>query len=280
MADDAVDPPDEYDAEFTLELAAADRAFEKALRNQRQHPRKKDAHLVVVSHGTYMMGRPVPQEPSSESAVLNNLICREELDPSGPLPPPSPTIVGLQAVSDAIADGGDLAPFRDNIERVVSNQPEKGELLRSYIDQADKEALVDMVVMRANSLKVIKQASLRHDLHLPEAIVVWRLSNEQIPVLKKGVGMDEKAVDFAGAITKIDYGKRKIAQDIEQRWEGTTPQGRELIRKKLWEIKREVEIKQGIYPPGVEPREAPEPPEDEPDTPPPPLPPITLAHPA
>lgn len=272
-ADEPFEAPDEYDDELTLD-PALDLAFERALKLRRKIPT-----VTVTSNGTnHRLGKPVLMEPISPAAILNNLLCREELDPSGPQPQPSPTIVGLEKLTDAIAKGEDLTPFKETIERVAANQPEKSDLFTSFTKQADRETLADLYVIRARTMGVIKQASARHDLHLSEAIVVWTKTNEQITEMKKGTGKDEKAIDYAGAVEKIDTNRQKVEHEVRSRWEGTTPQGRELIRKKLWEIKREMEAQKGIFPPGMEPPPPAELPEEEVE--PPPLPPITLAHPA
>lgn len=273
------DPPSEYDAEIALD-SAADVAFEQAVRLRRKvlkAPKKSD--VIVLSNGTNMMGRPIPLEPTTEMAVLNNLLCREELNPSGDLPPLSPTITGLQNVMTAISRGEDITPFKENIERVLANQPEKGELIGSYINQANKEALADMIAMRAGSLRVIKQATARTDLSMSESLVIWRMTSDQIAALSKGTTSgDEKPVDGVHVVEKIDYNKVKVERETVRRWEGTTPQGRELIRKKLWEVKREVLAKQGVHPTGTVPAEPPEVPEDSQPFETPEIP-VTLAHP-
>ena len=102
------------------------------------------------------------------------------------------------------------------------------------------------------------------------------MRDDEIPEIKRNIEKADKAVDYMGAVEKIDTNKQKVESEVRSRWEGTTPQGRELIRKKLWEIKREMELKAGVFPPGVALPEV-EQPED--DSEPPPLPPITLAHP-
>lgn len=257
------DPPDEYDEDFVLE-PTADLAFERAVKLRHKVTAKAKApDSVVLSNGTNMMGRPIPVVAATEMGVLNNLLCREELYPSGPLPPISPTIIGLENVMTAIATGADVGRFKENIEQVVSNQPEKGELLKSYLNQADREALVDGVVMRASSLRVIKQASARADISISEALVIWRLSNDLIDRLKRGVGEDEKPVDGEHVVGKIDYSKLKAERETKQRWEGTTPQGRELIRKIVWTEKRRLLLEQGIKPTGITPIEVTEPTEEE-----------------
>ena len=278
-----LDPPDEYDHEIVLE-PAADAAFERALKLRRRvkaPPKPADeSTMVVLSNGTNVMGRPVPMLPGSDMAILNNLLCREELYPSGPIPPPSPTIVGLKNVMNAITNGSDLTPFKENIERVATNQPEKGELVNSYLKMAEKETLVKMVVMRDRAVTIIEHATARTDMTVSEALVVWKMTSDQIPGLSKNVG-NEKPVDSEHVIEKIDYNKAAVDRDVRRRWEGTTPQGRELIRKKLWEVKREVMAELGIHPTGIAAVEPTEPPEEETKpfetsvTPPP----VTLAQP-
>ena len=278
---EAVEPfeaPDEYDKELALD-PALDVAFERALKRRRKvlTPASTEAHLTVVSNGTNRLGQPILMEPITHAAIMNNLLCREELDPSpDPLPETSATIIGLENYTNAVSKGEDITPFKENIERVAANQPEKGALFNSYLNQADKEVLSTYYILRERTLNRIKKASMRGDLTLAEAIVVWSKVNDEIPEIKRNIEKADKAVDYMGAVEKIDTNKQKVESEVRSRWEGTTPQGRELIRKKLWEIKREMELKAGVFPPGVALPEV-EQPED--DSEPPPLPPITLAHP-
>lgn len=185
------------------------------------------------------MGIPLMMESASQAAVLNNLICREILHPSGPLEPLSTTVTTLQDTVNAMSRGTDIAPFKDHIQRVAANQPEKGDVIRAYLNQLDHELIADLAVMRANSMRFIKRASSRSDITVGEALVIWRMCNEQLPDLKKGLSSD-KPVDTVTVVQKIDYRQQQIERSVQHQWEGTTPQGRELIRKKLWEVKREV----------------------------------------
>ena len=261
------EPPDERAEDSAINLAA-DVAFERALKAKRKpalpvSPTSVTTSVTITDSGTNSMGRPVLMEPISSAALLNNLVCREILDPSGELEPTSPTIVGLQATVKAISLGTDIAPYRDSIQRVAANQPEKSEVVRAYLNQVDHETLVDMVVMRSHSLRVIKKASTRNDVTVGEALVVWRMCNEQIPELKKGIGTNDKAVDSVTVVEKIDYQRQQAERSSRNRWEGTTPQGRELIRKRLWTLRRRLLAQAGVHPVGIEP---PEPPPEEIDS--------------
>lgn len=246
-----------------LDELALDIAFEQALMAQR---RPSKPTTVVTSYGTNAIGRPVMMEPVSPTAILNNLVCRETLDPTGEPEPISETVTGLEQTVSAISRGTDITPFKDKIERITANRAEKSDVIRSYMNQIDHETIADLAIMEANARRVIKSASRRGDVTVSESLVVWRMANDQMSALRKGLTDDSKPIDASAVISKIDYHRQQHEIDAMKRWEGTTPQGRELIRKKLWRLQRTLlEEQKAKIPPEVEPPEDEpmEPPEDE-----------------
>jgi hypothetical protein len=219
-----------------------------------------NVEAVVVSNGSNagMLGRPVFLEPNNPHAVTTNFVSRSDLDPQEPLEPLSPTVVGLKGLVDAMSTNKDIAPFKSHIQQIAANQPEKGDVVRAYVNQANHELLADMIEMRANAVRHIKRATRRNDVSVSEALVVWRMSNDQIPELTKGLTDNDRAVDTVTVIEKIDFHRQQTERTVQKRWEGTTPQGRELIRKKLWELEQKLNAERGILPKGVEPPEVPE----------------------
>jgi hypothetical protein len=220
------------------------------------------SETVAASKGTHTFGTPQKDIiPNSESAVLAELLSKDSEDPQEALEPLSQTVIGLKSLVSQITKGEDISAHRAHIAQVAANQPEKGDVVRAYVNQANYELLADYVEIRANGVRHIKRASRRDEVPMTAAIVCWKLANEQIDKLVDSSTKNDKAVDTTTVIEKIDYHRQQVERTVQTRWEGTTPQGRELIRKKLWEIEREMKIKAGILPPGMEP---PEPPEDEP----------------
>lgn len=215
---------------------------------------------TVVTNGSHSLGRPIFMEPTSSHAVLNNMVSRDSLDPQEELEPMSPTVTGLSATVKAMALGQDISPYKDHIQQIAVNQPEKGDVVRAYVNQANHELIADMIEMRHNAVRHIKRASRRNDVSVSESLVIWRMTNEQLPELVDGLNKNDKAVDTVTVVEKIDYHRQQVERSVQQRWEGTTPQGRELIRKKLWEIERQMKAAQGIHPPGID---AAQPPPDE-----------------
>jgi hypothetical protein len=200
----------------------------------------KPATTAKASGTNNPIGNPVMVDmPTSTHEVLNNLVCRELIDPSGPMEPLSQTVLSFQATVDAMSRGTDITPYKEHIQRIATNQPEKGDVIRAYVNQIEHEMIADLTVMRANAMRVIKRASGRNDVTVSEGLVIWRMCNEQLPDLKRGINLD-KAVDSVTVVEKIDYAKQQAERVTHTQWEGTTPQGRELIRKKLWEVEQEV----------------------------------------
>ena len=205
------------------------------------------------SLGTNTLGRAVFMEPTSPAAVLNNMICRAQMDPDAEaLEPLSPTITGLAQTVKAMSLGQDIAPFKAHIQQVASNQPEKGDVVRSFVNQANHELIADVVEMRANVVRHVKRATRSNGVTVGEGIVVWKMCNDLLPALTDGLSKNDRAVDTVTVVEKIDYQRQQTERSVQRRWEGTTPQGRELIRKKLWELKRELQAEQGIFPPTLE----------------------------
>lgn len=213
---------------------------------------------TIESSGSNTLGRPTVLMPTSSHAVTNNLIVRDQLDPQEPLEPLSPTVLGLKELVEDMSQGRDISRHKEHIQQVAANQPEKGDVVRAYVNQANHELLADLTEMRANSVRHIKRATRRNDVTVSEALVIWRMCNDQMPDLTKGLSENDKAVDTVTVIEKIDYHRQQIERSVQKRWEGTTPQGRELIRKKLWELEQQLNAERGIMPKGIEPTEVPE----------------------
>lgn len=183
---------------------------------------------------------PVPMEPRTPEAVLNNLIVRELCDPSGPVEPLSPTIGILQKLTKGLTYGTDLSEIKNDITRIAQHQPEKADVFNAIMNLIDQERVADAVTMRAGTEKIIKRAVLRGDLSTCEALNVWRLTNGIIQEVQEKQADSNKGVDTLTIVEKVDYARQTRERSVQQKWEGTSPWGREIIRKKIFELKKEL----------------------------------------
>jgi len=190
--------------------------------------------------------QPVVRMPTSDEAVITNLISRELSTPSGPLDPPSLTVGLLAKTIATISSGGDITPYREHLERVSANKPEKSELILSQLDQINDERIPRLVELQDNSERVIVAASRRHDVNVTEALIAWRLANQELALILKAKQDRAQPVDGKAAVEKISTTQQQVDRTVAIKWEYTSPQGREIIRKKLWGTKREIIASQTV----------------------------------
>jgi hypothetical protein len=194
---------------------------------------------------------PVPMEPGSPEAVLNNLMVRELTDPSGPMEALSPTIGTLKKLVNGLTYGNDISDIKRDITRIAQHQPEKSDVFNAIINLIDQERVADAVEMRAGTEKILKRAVKRGDLSTGEALVVHRLTNNIIQEVLARQADSNKGVDTVTIVEKVDYARQHVERSIQQKWDGTSPQGREIIRKKIFELKKEVSM--ALTPPTTTP---------------------------
>jgi hypothetical protein len=192
---------------------------------------------------------PVPMEPDTPEAVLNNLLVRELCDPSGSTESVSPTIGILKKLTIGLTNGSDISAIKNDILRIVQHQPEKADVFNAVMNLIDQERVADAVEMRAGIEKLIKRAVQRGDLNTGQAMVVWKMTDNIIQDVRQKQTEDTKGVDTVTIVEKVDYAQRKMERSIQQKWEGTSPQGREVIRKKIFELKKE--IRAAALPPAI-----------------------------
>lgn len=184
----------------------------------------------------------IPQlkaEPRSPTDVMNNLVARELMDPSGELEETSPTVHLYGSLLRGIARGEDITPIREQVKRITEHQPEKADLLLSVLNLIDQERTEDFVVVRAATEKVIKRAAQRGDINTQEALVVYSMASRVIAENRAQLIKNVKPVEGT-TLDKVENHGQKQERLMMKKWEGTSPQGREIIRKKLYELKQQV----------------------------------------
>lgn len=179
--------------------------------------------------------------PTSSSAIVNNLLAREVNDPSGPVEPVSDTVKTLIRLTAAVSKGEDISDIKTDIVRIVSHQPEKADVFQSVLNLIDQERTTDMVEIRAEVEKQLKRAVKRGDLTTQECLAVWEIANGIIKENQSKAAKLNKPMDTFTVVEKVDYHQVHAERVVQQKWEGTTPQGRQIIRMKLFDLKRHVQ---------------------------------------
>ncbi len=178
--------------------------------------------------------------PTNPTAIVNNLLAREEQNPTGPVEPISRTVLTLGQLTKAMSSGEDIGGIKTDIVRIVAHQPEKADVFQSILNLIDQERVSDAVEIRAIVEKALKAAAKRGDLTTSECLAVWEIANSTIREYANRAAKQTKAVDGDVVVEKVDAETAEAERLIQERWAGTSPQGRQIIRMKLFDLKRQV----------------------------------------
>jgi hypothetical protein len=144
----------------------------------------------------------------------------------------------LRQILAAIKSGHSLVPYRDKLSELSSNFPDKASLVDILINHSNLEALCDLVAIRNSVVSRIRFMATRGELSPSEALVLWKMVNEQIPEVQKSLKVEAKEIDAASVISNISLQQIENEKRSAEYWQGTTPQGREIIRKHLLAFKK------------------------------------------
>jgi hypothetical protein len=146
----------------------------------------------------------------------------------------------LRQILAAIKAGHSLVPYRDKLSELSSNFPDKASLVDILINHSNLEALCDLVAIRNSVVSRIRFMATRGELSPSEALVLWKMVNEQIPEVQKSLKVEAKEIDAASVISNISLQQIENEKRSAEYWQGTTPQGREIIRKHLLALKKQL----------------------------------------
>ena len=217
----------------------------RGVKNSAPKPESPPAKPADKPVETTKKPKPEMVVPTSPADIVNNLIARKQDDPNAPpVEPVSETVNTLVRLNSAISKGADIGEFKSDIVRIVSHQPEKADVFQSVLNLIDQERTTDMVEIRAGVEKDLKRAVKAGGLTTSECLAVWQLANNIIKENQAKAAKLNKAVDSITVVEKVDYHQIHAERVIQQKWEGTTPQGRQIIRMKLFDLKRHVQAAQ------------------------------------
>jgi len=185
---------------------------------------------------------PVVLEPLDEAAIINNVLARDQQDPQVGDIEPDPTLVVLDTLVQGIVRGTNLASIKSEVQRLMSNAQEKAEIISAVLSVREFYRLNMHVAVHAHNESYLWRAGMRSDLTTTESLAFYRLSGVEIDKIradmsrnaKQGAQVDDKAVD------RVSGDAARDDKAIAETWKNTTPHGREIIRKRLYALKKHI----------------------------------------
>lgn len=181
--------------------------------------------------------------PATTDDVLNNVLCREIVNPqSGDEEAPAdPNIAVLDEIANGLAHGTSVNHVKDDIIRIASHQAEKTQVVKTVLQAIDLTRVNRFVQVRHTAEVALERAVKRGDLKSTEYVAFLRYSQDELEKIKKELANQSNhmnSFDTQSVIEKVDHARQKVDAQAEERFAGTTPQGREIIRKQLYVVEK------------------------------------------
>jgi hypothetical protein len=175
--------------------------------------------------------------PTSPIEVVNNVICRDIVeepanDDLDKEIPPDPTIGLLESVVTGVIDGSSLEAVKDEVTRLLGCPREKSDVIGALLRTHDYYRVAQWVRVRHDNERRIFKASQRGDLTTAESLAFLRLACAEISTITASTKA-ETHPDSGSMVDKLDNAQAERDKLAAEKYKGTTPHGREIVRKKL-----------------------------------------------
>jgi hypothetical protein len=190
--------------------------------------------------------QPVVMMPDCPEACVNNVLVREieNPTPNARVHTPDPNITVLDEIAKGISQGTDINHVRDDALRIASHQPEKINMVNALLRGVDINRLNRFVQVRDQAEHALAVAAMRGDLKSTEYLAFLRMAANEIKEIRENLTVEEimrnGGNDSAGMLSKMDHAQQAQEQEQAQQYKGTTPLGREIIRKQIHRLKTKI----------------------------------------
>lgn len=171
--------------------------------------------------------------PTTAIEVVNNALCRDiiETEVDEPEVVADPTLSVLDSLVGGIVNGTDIEHIKGEVQRMLSSQREKSEIVGSMMRTHDYWRVAQWLRVRHDNERRIFKASRRGDLTTSEALAFMRIASAEIQTFK--ADKSDIQPDSGALLDRMDSTEAKREKSVAENFKGTTPHGREIIRKRL-----------------------------------------------
>jgi hypothetical protein len=180
--------------------------------------------------------------PRNETEAINNVLCRDVVRPDDPDDvPEDPTVPVLEQLVRGIVNGTDLTPVKDTVQRMLAHQRDKAEVIASVLQNHEFHRVAEWTKVRSENERRLFRASKRGDLTTTESIAFMRTANQEINDFMARVmalaKSNQQALD-PQVVERMDTANIQEDTATLDHFKGTTPHGREIIRRRLYALKK------------------------------------------
>lgn len=206
-------------------------------------PSRKSADNAPVRSTPQKNTDPIPvrSTPLTADDTINNFICDELAKPDSQKLPDDPTLDILDRLVDCIVTGADVSEIKEEVTRLVSHPREKAEIIAAVLRNHEYRRFNQWLRVRAQSEELIFRSMRRGELSTAEALAFMRAANAEINQFTATLAKQEdKTSDPTSLLEKVDVGKAAREAESADAYKGTTPHGREIIRRRVFALRRQL----------------------------------------
>ena len=146
--------------------------------------------------------------------------------------PPSHTLQVLEQVVEALRTGEPLEGVRGDVERLVTNQQVKTDLINNIVLAHDFERLTLYLKARSKLERFLFGLLNEDKLTAQDALAYFKIVYEESKALTERVqGGASPVKDASAELDKVDLAVRQAQEAMKAKLKDTSPQGREIIRR-------------------------------------------------
>ena len=180
-----------------------------------------------------------------DAAVITvaGVIRRQELTPpTVPVERLTGPVMGVVSeVVKAIRDGTDLSAHYATIQRLINNQESRAEMIDQLLMTHDYTRLVDLTNARDRLEASLIQACFDDSLKPIERAVLLKEVSATLKGVETRVRAGATSVkDILSLLEKVDYSTSIGAVDLQKKFEKTSPQSRDVMRKVLSKMRKAI----------------------------------------
>ena len=149
----------------------------------------------------------------------------------------------FEGVSENLLTGSSLGPLKEDFVKLFSSLEEKNALCEAMLMLYEKHRLIPLLKARAQVSGYLVKCAQRNDLTPAEALAFFKIFGDEISSIRESSKEFSSAPlkDVEALLEKIDFNDVGNLRDLAKQFAGTTPQGREIIRRVIHELKMKVE---------------------------------------
>jgi hypothetical protein len=184
---------------------------------------------------------PTPVMPGSEDDILNNVLCREIADPTDYQEPEDPSLPVLNRIARALVSGENITQDTEAVRGLTAYILEKRELYDAIsVGIHDLHEKNEWQQIKAVIVRELRKMARRGDLKSYEYLALLKLSVTQLKDIDERQ-TNMRPVDALSLLHKLDTNRQVEELKVEAKYRGTTPQGREIIRKQVFLFQKKIE---------------------------------------